>query len=143
MTTDPKSWTGAPSWETCNFSTALTNLPRVLATVLKAGPNAIILNGKNYVASVYAQGSKRHHCSFPCSTHIPVPGIAPCFWFGVMIKRMGDANWRKVKNNQYAYHVNTVYVHCFDIRDAYNSGSTGTCRDHWKQYLALRGLCPS
>ena len=37
-------------------------------------------------------------------------------------------------------HINSIFVHCFDISEAYNRGYTGTCRVHWKQYLALRGL---
>jgi len=145
VTSDSTSWTGAPSWETCFHSTSLQNLPQVLLTGLKAGPNAITTGNKPYIASVYAEGVRRRHCSFAYSTHVAIPGIPPNFWFGVMLECVGDAKRRVVKNHQFAYeegavHINTAFVHCFDIRDAYNSGYAGTCRVHWKQYLALRGL---
>ena len=127
-------------------STALTNLPVILAEGLKAGPNAIHPDKHGrYQASVYTEGPKRRHCSFYYATHIAVPGIPPNFWFGVVLKCQGDANRREVKRHQWSYkqgarRIVCAYLHVFDIRRAYDEGYVGSCRVHEKQYLALRAI---
>ena len=112
---------------------------------LVAGPNTVEKNGQRD-ARVYCEGEARKSCAFMYSTHVAIPQLNPCWFFGCLLELVfdrsrGDTVHRQWRQRLNSAHLTGAWVHIADIRKAYESGSAGTLRVHGPQYrLGLRGI---
>ena len=131
---DPLLWNnGQSNWQTAYHGTALHNLPRVLHQGLLKGPNTLQDRNGTHTARIYCEGSKRRMCSFMYSTHVGIPFVNPCLFFGVLLELLADRSRGDTKHHQWrqdngSTHLMGAWVHIVDIRDAYEKGYVGTVR---------------
>jgi hypothetical protein len=83
------------------------------------------------------------------STHVAVPHVNPCWWFGCLLEVLADRNRGDTKHNQWrqtdgSIHITGAWIHVADIREAYEKNHVGTLRVCKPQLmLGLRALRPN
>ena len=67
------------------------------------------------------------------STHVAVPHVNPCLWFGCLLELLvdrtrGDTKHRQWRHRDGSVHIIGAWIHVSDIREAYAKGYAGTLR---------------
>jgi hypothetical protein len=148
--TDEKLWKPGTetSWQRAWHGTSLHCLPKIQTMGLMAGPNSVEEDplGGQPDAYVYCEGEARKKYAFMYSTHVAIPRLNPCWYFGCLLELVVDrargdevhGQWQQEKKSVYR---TGIWIHVGDIRKAYDPGFLGTMRIHGPQYrLGLRGL---
>ena len=137
---DPCLWKEKyTDWNFAWHGTALHNLPRIVNRGLVTGPNALPNKNGYYRAQVYCEREARKHLAFMYSTHVAIPNVNPCWWFGALCELLVDRNrggkahgqWRQEAGS---VHLTGAWIHVCDIRKAYEPGYVSTMRVSQSQY---------
>jgi len=121
------------NWKPAYHGTSLHNLPRILRSSLRRGPNAIPDRDGYCRAKIYCEREKRMNCAFMFSTHVAIPNLNPCIWMGSVLELLADrtrgdtihGQWRQEEGS---VHLTGAWIHVCDIRKAYEPDYVGSLR---------------